>query len=313
MNRQQKRCLNSFGETASKGYRTDYVRRRLLQKSFKGNEQGYKSIKRLAETIHTGLEVLWRQKLMCDVELVTSDRKHLFAHKLVLTACCDYFYDIFIENEEKTADTRQHVEIDGVCGSTMDTILEAMYTAKIKIEATNVEDILSSASYLGMFSAVDSCEEFLLDHLNVDNCLHILGTSFKYGLNKLTDSAMQIVARNFLIVSRRPLFRELRADFLLELLKRNDLVVNSELDAFHRMRTWIETDKSTRLKYAADLLATIRLPLLDPAEVVDKIECYSYLMEEPNCQRMIKECLHYHLMPARQCLLQVSLLLVNVW
>ncbi|XP_053405284.1 kelch-like protein diablo [Mercenaria mercenaria] len=301
MNHKQKHLSSKNVE----GYRIDFIRRKCLQNSFKGNEKGYKPLQKLPETIHTGMEVLWRQNFLCDVELYSNDRRRFRAHKLVLSTCCDYFYDIFIESQNSASTEYSMIELDYISGSVLEILLEAMYTGRLKVEAGNVDDILSSAIAIGMYSVIDACEEFLLEHASKDNCLQLLGTASKYNLNRLTDVALEIAAQNFQTVSKqKTIFRNLPVEHLVSILKRNDLDIDNELQAFHRVRSWIEENKSCRLQHAAELLATIRLPLLNPAEVIDKVECYEYLMEVAACQKMVKECLHYHLMPARQCLLQ---------
>lgn len=288
------------------GYRTEYIRRRMLQKSFKGNEKGYKALQKLSDTIHTGMEVLWRRNFLCDVQIISADRRRFKAHRVVLATCCDYFYDIFIEKQEHSTNVHAFIEMDGISGKIFDILLEAMYTGRVKIEAGNVDDLLASAASVGMYSVIEACEDFLLEHSSKDNCLQLVSTAYKYNLSRLTEMALEIAAKNFQTVSKRQLFRNLPVEHLLSMLKRNDLDVESEIDVFHRVRAWIEENKVNRLQYAAELMATIRLPLMNPAEVIDKIECCGYLMEIAACQKMVKECLHYHLMPARQCLLQVK-------
>ena len=288
----------------SKSYKADFQRRRMLQKSFKGNEKGVKLLSKLPDTIHTGIEVLWRQKQMCDVELITPDRKHFKAHKLVLATCCDYFYDIFAASEYDSGLTKQ-VEVPELSGKTLEVVLESMYTGKVKIEASNVDDLLQAASALGLFVIIDACEDFLLDNISKENCLQMLGTAFQYNLNRLTDSALEIAAKNFQTISKRQLFRSLPVEHLIPMLKRNDLEVENELEVFHRVRAWIEEDKQCRLQHAANVMSTIRLPLLDPTTIVDSVESCTYLMDIPECQRLVKEALHYHCMSPRQCLLQV--------
>ena len=294
----------SASEVTTKSYKTDFQRRLMLQKSFKGNEKGVKRLGKLPDTMHTGIEVLWRQKLMCDIELITPDRRHFKAHKLVLATCCDYFYDIFVESEHERGLTSQ-VEVQELTGKVLEVILEAMYTGKVRIEASNVDDILQAASTLGVFVVMEACEDFLMEFISRENCLQLLGTAFKYSLNRLTDSALEIAAKNFQAISRKSLFRSLSVEHLIPMLKRNDLEVENELEVFQRMRSWIEDDRQSRLQHAANVMSTIRLPLLDPTTIVDNIESCSYLMDITECQKLVKEALHYHCMPARQCLLQV--------
>lgn len=270
----------------------------------KGTEKGYKTLSKHPETVHTGIEVLWRQQKLCDVFLVSRNGKRIPAHRLVLATCCDYFFDLFAE-ENMHQGLNNRVELLHMGGNALETLVEAMYTGKLKIEAGNVDEILSSAATLGMFSAMEACEDFLLDLVTKDNCLHILTTAFKYDFTRLTEHTLHTAAVNFQVISKRAAFKTLATEHLVSLLKRNDLKAENELEVFHRARTWIETDRHSRLQYAAEVMTTIRLPLLSPAEVIDNVECCAFLMGIAECQRLVKDSLHYHLMPARQCLLQV--------
>jgi len=290
-------------ESQGPGYRGEFVRRRMLQKSFKGDEKGFKHLTKLSETMLTGMEVLWRQRILCDVELVTADRRRIYAHRVVLATNSDFFYEEFAERAPAVQGT--HLEVTDVRGNILEILVEAMYTGKVRVESGNVDDLMSSSYSLGMYVVVDACEEFLIEHLNKDNCLQLLSTAYKYHLDHLTDAALQSAARHFHAISKKLLFRNLRIEHVVPLLKRNDLNVESELEVFYRARAWIDEHRQSRLKHAAEIMATIRLPLLTPAEVVDNVEHSNYLMDVGECQRLVKEALHYHLMPARQCLLQV--------
>lgn len=293
-------------EFQSNGYRKEFVRKRMLQKAMKGNEKGYKNLSKFPESFHTGVEVLWRQQKLCDVCLISRDGKCIQAHRLVLATCSDYFYDLFAEDSQAVHVPSDRLEISEVSGQTLGTLVEAMYTGKVKIEAGTVDEILSSANILGVFSAMEACEDFLLDVLNKDNCLQILATAFRYDFIRLSEHALEIAAQNFQTISRRPVFKNLAIELLIALLKRPDINADSELEVFQRARAWIEFDRHSRLQYASEVMTTIRLPLLNPAEIIDNVECCTFLMGIAECQRLVKDSLHYHLMPARQCLLQVS-------
>ena len=292
-------------EPQTKSYRTEFVRKKLLEKSFKGNEKGYKSLGKLPETIHTGIEVLWRQNLMCDVDLVTPDNKRIPAHKIVLATCSDYFFEHF--HEETPLNSSLELKIEEISGHILEIVVEAMYTGRVKIEARIVDDLLMAGNFLGMYHVLDACENFLLEHVAKENCLQLLETSMKYSLTKLTNTALEIAATNFKTISRKPVFKKLSVEHLIPMLKRDDLDVQNELEVFHSVLLWINEDRRNRLQNVGDVMATIRLPLLTPAEVVDNVERCSYLMDVGECQKLVKEALHYHLMPSRQCLLQVNL------
>lgn len=57
------------------------------------------------------------------------------------------------------------------------------------------------------------------------------------------------------------------ADQLGNLLKSDDLNVPSEQDVFHALMEWVQHDFLNREQHIPDLLALIRLPLLQPAVI----------------------------------------------
>ena len=62
----------------------------------------------------------------------------------------------------------------------------------------------------------------------------------------------------------------------------------------------------TRLGYCGEVLRQVRLPLMPASDIIDHVETTSYLMEVEECRLLVKEALHYHCLPARQSVLQVS-------
>ena len=289
-------------EFQTAGYKKEFIRKRMLQKALKGSAKGFKSLTKFPETVYTGIEVLWRQHRLCDVTLVSKDLKHIGAHRLVLATCSDYFCEYFTE---ENSSLNEQVELPNINGNILEILVESMYTGKVKVDANTVDDILIVANNLGMFAALDAGEEFLLDIINRDNCLQILDSAVKYDFLRLTERTLEIAARHFLTITKRPPYKTLSLELLISLLKRNDLRVNNELEVFQRARSWIEADRHERLHHAAEVMTAVRLPLLTPAQIIDNVECCSFLMGIAECQRLVKESLHYHLMPARQCLLQV--------
>lgn len=60
-------------------------------------------------------------------------------------------------------------------------------------------------------------------------------------------------------------FFQLNSEQLSNLLKSEDLNVPSEQDVFYALMAWIQHDSSGRKKHIPELLALIKLPLLEPS------------------------------------------------
>lgn len=66
-------------------------------------------------------------------------------------------------------------------------------------------------------------------------------------------------------VSRNQEFFQLTVEQLSNLLSSDDLNVPSEQDVFYALMSWVQNDPPAREKCIPELLALIRLPLLQPA------------------------------------------------
>ncbi|OWF46970.1 kelch-like protein 9 [Mizuhopecten yessoensis] len=284
------------------GYKQKLFEKRKHLKQHVGDQKQTKTVEHLSETVLNGFEVLWRQNFLCDLAVITRE-KTFHAHKLVLVSCSDHFYDHFVEKRDFTHGD-ELVNLADLDSAIFEAILECMYTGKINLTEGNVEEILRVATSLGFFLIQDACEEFFMDHLDLKNCLQMLDTAFKYSLNRLSDKALGLSAKNFRSVTKRQKFKDLPMEQVVALYKRDDLDADHELEVFNNMIDWIEDDKQARRPHASNLLATIRLPLLSPATIVDSVESVSFLMDIPDCQTLVKEALHYHCMPSRQSVLQ---------
>ena len=48
-----------------------------------------------------------------------------------------------------------------------------MYTGEIVITESNVQNLLSTANLLQLFSVKEACSQFIQSHLDLDNCIGI--------------------------------------------------------------------------------------------------------------------------------------------
>lgn len=261
------------------------------------------AIPNFSDCVLNGLEVLWRQKLMCDTTLVV-DGRTFHAHKLVLASCSDYFYDIYVEKTLQRSDNSQ-IEINGITPAILENILECMYTGTIHLTESNIDNILCASAFLGFFPVQEACEQFLVDLLKDDNCLHMLGIAFTYKLLNLSEKSLTIAAQNFAKITESNQFLQLPIEQMSSLLSRNDIRTKNELEIFRHALAWIEKDRQHRIPFAPDIMKIIRFPLIPPPMIVDFVETTSFLMDIPEYQTLVKEALHYHCMPSRQSVLQV--------
>lgn len=85
---------------------------------------------------------------------------------------------------------------------------------------------------------------------------------------------------------------------MTNLLGSDDLNVTSEQHIFHALMKWIQHDHITRKPYMGQLLALVKLPLLEATFLVDNVE--SVVGNDIVCQKLIMEAMKWHLLPERR-------------
>ena len=71
------------------------------------------------------------EEYLHDVTLVSDDHHQVSAHKLVLSACSEYFKNIFKKNNNKHA--HPLLCIDGIASEDLGNIMDYIYNGEVKI------------------------------------------------------------------------------------------------------------------------------------------------------------------------------------
>ena len=81
-----------------------------------------------------------------DVTLVSDDHKQLSAHKLVLSACSEYFKDIFKNNSKPNV--HPLVCLEGVSSEDLKNIMDYIYNGEVQLYQDKLDNFLSIAQRL---------------------------------------------------------------------------------------------------------------------------------------------------------------------
>jgi len=88
--------------------------------------------------------VLRTEDYLQDVTLVGVDHKQISAHKLVLSACSEYFKDIFKNNKH----SNPLLCLDGINNQDLNNILDYIYNGEVQIYQDDLERFLNIAQRL---------------------------------------------------------------------------------------------------------------------------------------------------------------------
>lgn len=142
---------------------------------------------------------------------------------------------------------------------------------------------------------VDACAGFLSKSLHLENCIGILNLAESHALPALKTRAQEYITSQFSQVVQQQDFLELPADSLETILQRDDLDVKCEECVYEALMRWIRACQDERYSLLARLLSHVRLPLLDPAYFVEKVESDELICRCSEVFPLLQETRTFHL------------------
>lgn len=176
---------------------------------------------------------------------------------MILSASSAFFEAMF-QNEMKEKYMNE-ISLKEIDGAILKDLVKYCYTGQIDINNGNVHKLMAAASMYQINSMEIELVNFYRGHLSAQNCLSIWGAARQYVKKELDRLAFDFACEHFIEVLNVNEFLELEIEFFLELLKDNELEVNSEEDVFDAIDKWIQFDVTERKKFLGPLIETLRM------------------------------------------------------
>lgn len=203
---------------------------------------------------------------MITLEILRYISEHsVSAHRLILCAASEYFHVLLNSPLRESTNSNDH-EIGGICGDTLRALVTYCYTAKIEITEKNVLDILAAASLFLLGHVKQICEQFLIQQIELENCIGMWLLAENYVLEALNVEASTMMADNFIKLTTEEEYLSLKPDELTKILKLNHLYVWRESFVFEALVQWVKHDESKRMEHFPRILPAIRFNQM-PIEV----------------------------------------------
>ncbi|XP_060065475.1 actin-binding protein IPP-like [Ylistrum balloti] len=235
----------------------------------------------------------WTNKEYCDITLRVG-RDSIQTHRLILTSLSEYFKTLLHMdvNGKKDEAELHEVEFDSLC-----QILSFGYTGKIEISMENVAALFIASSYLQVVFVKDSCEKFLLDNMDKDNCIRAWCLADQYTALALGKKAVQMFSQEFEYISSTEDFTGMLTVRMFQgMLEQEGLVISKDgvilppagqeilllkgiLHYINRTNCCIED--------AVSLLKAVRLPLIDCALVSEYLSMYPKIYQNETVQSLM--------------------------
>jgi hypothetical protein len=131
---------------------------------------------------------------VCDM-IIQVDSQEFYVHKCIMIASCDFFAAMERSGMQETRQTR--IELKGLSAFGITNVIEFIYTGELKLNTSNIEDVLRAVSHLQVQHAIKLCEEFICEQLNETNCIDMLNLVDIFCMESVKENINLYILRNF--------------------------------------------------------------------------------------------------------------------
>ncbi|KAK2896363.1 hypothetical protein Q8A67_010851 [Cirrhinus molitorella] len=250
-----------------------------------------------APNLLEGLSHMRQDSFLCDLTVATKS-KSFDVHKIVMASCSEY-----IQNMLRKDPSLKKIELSDLSPVGLATVITYAYSGKLTLSLYTIGSTISAAMLLQIHSLVKMCSDFLMREISVENCMYVVNIADTYNLKETKEAAQKFMRENFIEFSEMEQFLKLTYEQISEFLTDDSLQLPSELTAFQIAMKWLDFDEK-RLKYAPDLLSSIRFGTISPQDLVSHVQIVPRMMQDAECHRLLVDAMNYHLLPFQQNILQ---------
>lgn len=220
----------------------------------------------MAHQLHEFSEL--RQKdIFCDALIRVDDGTEFSVHRVILSACSDYFLALFRNNGLTAAEMPNNksncYHVRGIRAPAMALVLEYIYDTKCKIDKQNMLELLVVGDYLSVLGLVAYCEDFAIAAISLENCVSLM----RFGRNReylrIYEAAKLFILSDFMniMAEQGSAILDLSEDQFQELIKDDRLCVKQEDFVWECCTNWL-MHKPDRTQFLISLMSACRLALV---------------------------------------------------
>ena len=229
---------------------------------------------------------------LVDVTIQAGDLS-LGVHRIALAACSPYFRAMFLGDNRESAEGV--VVIKELDPTAVRDIVDFCYSGKIKIDTTNVLNILPAACLFQLSGVQEACCTFLTAQLHPSNCLGFRKFADIHHCVSLWKKCNVFMQQRFPEVALHEEFLELTFDELSEIIADDHLNVRGEEQVFEVALAWVKHRLDERKANLTSLLGHIRMPLMSAAYLSRVVRSEPLVMESFQGHGFLVESMDYHL------------------
>ncbi|XP_055350069.1 BTB/POZ domain-containing protein 3-like isoform X2 [Paramacrobiotus metropolitanus] len=200
------------------------------------------------------------------------------AHRIIMSARSDVFYTMFYGSVPENC--AAPIDISDILPDAFANVLSYIYTDAVpNLSDDNVFPTLNSADKYDLPLLVEKCVEFILNKLNLDNCLEILEKAVQHTCASpdIMERCLQLVDGSAETIWQSDRFSSIRPETLLIVLQRETLAAD-EATIYESIENWaaeaceekkIDASAVNRREILGPALYLVRFPLMADAQLMD--------------------------------------------
>ncbi|XP_006030020.1 kelch-like protein 7 isoform X1 [Alligator sinensis] len=224
----------------------------------------------LQSCMYQGLKHLYQARQLCDVTLV-AEGKHFPCHRMLLASVSLYFRSMFTSNFRESRDGE--IVLQSMAPSTLESVLNYLYTGEISLSSETAEDLFVAASWLQIHPLEETVSRFLQENISTENCFRLCALADIHNHQALLFVATHYIMQEFERLSEEEDFLHLDANILSRIISSDNLTVASELVVCQAVQRWVKFQPAQRLPQQDKLMGHVRFHLMSDAELAEVAHC----------------------------------------
>ncbi|XP_067038333.1 BTB/POZ domain-containing protein 6-B-like [Acropora muricata] len=236
---------------------------------------------------------VYNRELFSDVRFLVGrgEKTSIPAHRYVLAISSPVFSSLFYAYGALQAEiaTREQIEVSECEPDAFLEMLRHMYYDEVQLTMRTGPEVLFLARKYLIPSLAETCIEFILENLTIENTLPLLDHCFLLGVTKgLENSCWKVIDKHASEMSNHDSFVEIDHSTLTNFLSRDTLVAK-EIQLFRAAVRWagqecsrlsIPLTAESKRRVLGDAFYAIRFPLMTMQEFTEEVAQSSFLCHE---------------------------------
>ncbi|RWS00753.1 ring canal kelch-like protein [Dinothrombium tinctorium] len=231
-----------------------------------------------------------------DIEIHVEDEVYK-THLLIVACYMPFILEFFASRLKKDDKSIARIRMKGVTSSSIKTLIDYMYTGRIKPTTENFVDVLEAAIKCDMLDFADAWIDVYESKLGSEVLQMVLRLRLakKYHWDDYVAVLNKAIAADFENLLMSDQFVELTAAEIINLLKEEEIGVQNEVVLFIAAIKWLNHDWKNRKQFAIPIMKEIRFVFMTSDELFACLNppILTEISKIKEIRDMILDALHY--------------------